>query len=136
MFSKSQQIRGLPTARSRESNLSLSLRILAGIVIGAGVAGCAPPPPQKAEVPPLRSRPLNSATEQALNFTENKLAVVFAIDNKGNIQPYRRSQASAAPVELPIKSATVLDFKSISLFIFNPKVCWKTSDGDKECITY
>lgn len=69
-----------------------------------------------------------------LEFGSNQLLVVFAVDLQGNIQPYFEKETGRPekyePVTDPIASA------QIDIEIGNPKVCWTTSSGGKECVVY
>lgn len=80
--------------------------------------------------------PLSESAEKELSVSGRQLAVVFAVDVNGNIQAFRSNRGKLVSVDFPIKDATVLDFRGISLLNLNPKTCWKTDGGDKHCLVY
>jgi hypothetical protein len=105
------------------------LSLLAGIAIGVVVMGSADAMHGGRHAVGKGNGVLN-----ALRFDNTDLLVVFAVNSAGEIQPYYYSSTGNreeyAPVKDPIAEPT------IEIEVGNPKVCWKTSGGDEECVVY
>lgn len=122
----------------------LRKRTVTGIRIlglSALTVACDPAPLTGAETQPppcpqCTSRALSKSAAEELKFSENQLGLVLAIDTTGKIQAFRRAETHPIPLDFPLVNEKVLGLEGASIFIFNPKFCWKTTDGDKECITY
>lgn len=111
------------------------------VALAAITVACSPEPDKRAETPPppcpqCESKPLSKSAEDELKVGTAPPVVVFAVDAAGKIQAFRGANAKAFQPEFPLATEKVLALEGISLVILNPKVCWETTDGDKECVTY
>lgn len=80
------------------------------------------------------SKPIPPGVWNQLKFGSNELAVVFAVDTEGNIQPYYDPGVGKPEAYQPI--ANPLHTPWVQMQMGNPKVCWIASDGGQECQTY
>lgn len=111
------------------------------IALAAITVACSPEPDKRAEIPPppcpqCKSKPLSENAERELTANEDQIGGVFVVKKNGKISVFRRSADRGISLELPFDTAIVKDLGGISFVITNPRFCWETSDGDKECITY
>jgi hypothetical protein len=84
---------------------------------------------------------LSKAAEQELSksFTEKKkkLAVVFAVDEDGRLQAFRRADQKTEHVKFPFKAGEVAAMLGITVIkTTNPKYCWFSTSGSLICISW
>jgi hypothetical protein len=80
------------------------------------------------------AKPLPPGLWQMLEFSTSPLLVVLAVDQAGAIQPYYH-QTLGKPAEYE-DIQNPLSEPKVEMKIGNPKVCWKTSGGDEQCVVY
>ena len=80
------------------------------------------------------AKPLPPGLWSMLEFSSAPLLVVLAVDQNGAVQPfYHQTLGKPAPYE---DIQNPLSAPKVEMKIGNPKVCWKTSGGDEECVVY
>lgn len=108
-----------------------------GIIVVVFVVGCLATSRGGAQPAPGSSKILSPTAEKELTFSDSKLAVVFAIDGQGNIQAFRREGTVPLDVQLPLRAEQVEAFLALTVMkTTNPKVCWRTTLGSLQCVTY
>jgi len=81
---------------------------------------------------------LDPAVVDALKSEDSQnILLILAVDEKGSVQPFCGFY-DGKPCQ-PTEYGEILDpIEEFFMYVAvsNPKVCWKTSGGDKECVTY
>ena len=81
---------------------------------------------------------LDPAVVDSLKSGDNQdILLILAVDQQGSVQPFCGFYQGkpCRPIgyeEIPDPIKEIFMYLAVS----NPKVCWKTSGGDKECVTY
>lgn len=85
------------------------------------------------------SLPLDESVEEKLRFGErNPIALIIAIDQKGNVQPYRNNSAGEGfSFKFPLRAEEIEWMYSTTIFkTTNPKYCWISTLGNMECVRW
>jgi hypothetical protein len=70
-------------------------------------------------------------------FGASDLVVIFAVDKDGNVEAsYRDFGANPGQMTTWQYISPALAELDINIRIGNPKTCWITSSGDKQCVVY
>lgn len=81
---------------------------------------------------------LPEEVEKLLKFDDDELAVVFAIDRRGNVQAYRnRKSGEARETPFPLKADKITSMQCVTVFeTANPKTCWTDGSGNLVCVEW
>lgn len=116
---------------------NLRLGIVLGGVIAAVIVGCVGGARGGPKTGSAESRVLSPAAEKELTFSDTQLAIVFAIDGNGQIQPFRRQGTEPVAYQLPLPAQAVEMIEGITVIrTKNPKVCWTMTNGDRACVSW
>jgi hypothetical protein len=125
----------LASLRSGLSEVRIRRRVLlsglSGLVLFGGITASVLGDPKV-------TTDLDPAVVDALKFADNQdILLILAVDQAGNVQQFcgfykGKPCQSTAYEEVPNPIKEIFGYITVS----NPKVCWKTSGGDKECVTY
>lgn len=116
----------------------------AALIVGGLISACAnsgdryvKEPPRQATIPEeVKVLTLSPVAVKELKFSENELAVVFAMDRKGNIQAFTEEGNKWAVMGYPLPAGNITQMNTITTFqTSNPKTCW-LSFGYQTCITW
>jgi hypothetical protein len=116
--------------------------MLALVVLPVGSACSQEAAPPPAMEPNTNSPdPIPPDVMKQLSFgTESELAVVFAVNRKGEIKAYYNPKGKPTPkgqLKFPKKNDEIELTRSITLFqTKNPTTCWINSRGTQECVTW
>ena len=114
------------------------------LIIGSLISACAnsggqygKENPRQGTVPEnVKVLELGPAAVEELKFSENELAVVFAVDKEGNIQAYTAKGNKWAIREFPLRAGEITQMNTITTFqTSNPKTCWLMF-GYQVCISW
>lgn len=112
------------------------------LVVGGLISACANSGDRYVkEIPrqvtnPVKVLTLSPVAAKELKFSENELAVVFAMDREGNIQAFTEEGNKWAVMGYPLKAGEITQMNTITTFqTSNPKTCW-LSFGYQTCITW
>ena len=117
----------------RQISAKLSLIIFA--LLGIFLASCASTAHSGSQ-DDMVTKKLSSSAEKELTTTDTPTAVVFSIDRKGRIQAFIPGKSKSFAPKEPIK-ALITKIEAISVISSdNPKVCWRTTSGNEQCVVW
>lgn len=121
---------------------------ISAVLVAAGItlSGCATAMDKDdkgsaPKYPPADVPTFSGEVGKSLLFSNKRVALVFAVDEAGNVQVFRDAATKAfitGDLALhPLKADSIASFKSFAIIkTTNPKICWPTSDGTAKCIEY
>lgn len=129
MFSTKQQY----NIQSRPISTRLSMIIIT--LLGIFLVGCASTA-HGGSGGDKNVKKISKNTEKELTTTGDPTALVFSIDRKGRIQAFIPEGSKSFKPQKPVK-ALITDIEAISIVTSdNPKVCWRSTSGDEQCVVW
>ena len=107
-----------------------------------GVASAAPPAPTPSVEPQC---PGGTYVSELFKFSpvgkgqKSELAVILAVDIDGIVKGYyKNGQSISTPFPFPAMPGAnnIFDMVALGVILRNPTICWTTTSGDKQCVTY
>ena len=112
------------------------------LIVGSLISACANSGGQYGKEPmrhttvPEDVKVLSPRAAKELSFSDSELAVVFAVDKEGNIQPYTTADNEVAAKKFPLWAGDIEQMNAITTFkTSNPKVCW-LMHGSLVCVSW
>lgn len=120
---------------SHPRKISVKLSLILFALLGIFLASCASTAYSGSQ-DNMAVKKLSSAAEKELTTTDTPTAVVFSIDRKGRIQAFVPGGNKSFSPKEPVK-ALISNIEAISVISSdNPKVCWRTTSGATQCVTW